>query len=188
MTSPFTKYGTLGTIVNESIWDGAVAGVGAYALLRGSTLQEPALLVFHSVAVASFQPMLTYIGFDGIFKKRAQFLSPILSTAFCNGLNFYALTHVAKLALSDDAKFNAASAIAIFAMFKGLTRHVFRSSIYPSLAPVAQLGAAAVSIPVEGVTSLFSSVVSSQTLRTAATKVSWLWKRNCEPMPEDKEV
>lgn len=177
-----------GMIFNEVIWDSTLTGGLMYTVARSAAAEHPVLLAYYAAMIGANQPLLTYAGFDGIFKKKVNALSPILSTAICNGLALTVLPHAAKFVVSSEARFNAIAAIYMLTVVKGLTRSLYKTSIYPSLQPLAKLSFEVVKMPFTGVASIFDRVIHSQSVHTAVSKVSWLWKRNCDPATEHKEL
>lgn len=177
ISNKYNENTTALTLLSDAVCDCAVGALGAYVITRHAlTVGRPDLFIMQAAGTALHQSMLSYT-LDGIFKKHAQFLSPMLATAFCGGLALTAGTQLAKITLSDDVRFNALSALGMLIITKGLTRRAFNTGIYPSLKPLVQ-------IPASGIEALFNAavgtknyVVNSRIVQGAANKVSWLWHR-----------
>lgn len=166
-------------MVNDAVWDCAVAGVGAYSITRiAVSAARPDLFIMQSVSTASMQTMLAFT-LDGIFQKNAQYLSPMLATGFCGGLSLAVGTQMAKIILTDDAKFTCISALAFFAMTKGITKICFNRSIYPSLAPLVKLPSALL----QAATKTKKYIATTSFIQSATNRVSSLWTRMISPSP-----
>ncbi len=174
-------------ILNDTAYEMAIAGWGAWVVTQASQtpVRNPEMMIASTALIHGFNPMLSYAGFDGIFKRRANFLSPMLSTAFISGLCLYTIPHVHNITLSPDAKFTLICSIAMAAMTKGLTRKVISveprgrynekiqtPSVFPSLKPLVVDLPCAVASKVQ---SLYESVRDSQTVKAVSHKIYWSW-------------
>ncbi len=163
-------------MLNEAVWDTAVAGCWAYFVSQHGS-KDPGRFLLSTMSAGFMQPLLTYGGFDGIFKKKVKFLSPMLSTTFCYGISLYSQYALNRITLSDNARFIAIASIAHIAMVKGLTRKVFERSPYPSLAPLVTVPAEGFISLCEGISSLFSKAVNSQFVRLKTDSIYWAISR-----------
>ena len=178
-------------ILNDSVCDAAVSGSWAYLVSQHGS-NDPVRFIGVSVITGFVQPLLSF-SLDDIFKKKANFLSPILSTAFGYGLSLGTQYALNRISLSDDARFYAITSVAYLALIKGVTRKTFNTSIYPSLASLVTVPLEGTILLCEGISSLFSRAVNSQFVRSKTDAVYWAFNRFREnpcqdPEREPKEV
>lgn len=158
-----TQEVNFGELLNDAVFDAAIAGVWAYNV--GQYSKTPLRLFQASVATGFMQPLLTFAG-KGVFSKRAEGLSAVFSTAFCYGACLAVEHSIKSLTFTGDGRFYALGTVASLAVLKGATFAVTDKSPYPSLVSVVKAPIAAI----KGIGSLFSSVMNSQFVqsRTAA--------------------
>jgi len=93
-------------VANEMVYEGAIGAVGAYLFARNSVtaVRDPALLISTFAAVNMFQPMLCYStqgGFDGMLKRRVNYIGPAITTVAFGAMMYYMLGPLHNITLSD---------------------------------------------------------------------------------------
>ncbi len=178
----------LANICNDTIYEMAIGAGAAIAVTHASLtpVRDPVLFTLVTSIFQTFNPLLTYGGFDGILKRRVNHLSPMLSTALIGGLVLYTLPPVYNITLSTEARNLTICGIVFTAIAKGITRKVMTEingarelnpvtpAVFPSLKPFV------IDFPCEvasTVADLYEGVKSSQVVKAASRKIYWAWMR-----------